>query len=447
MLAQTIRFYRGIRSAFAAGLSAFSVAQSRRASAAAELSQRTPCPYDGLREYASINPHLIVNPLRQGSAESVASAVGRISRQEQLLACLHAVRDGYARACEKLLASPRVAARFPGAIPLAYALYPQLEAMDEDDLGAQKFGGIPDIRHAYWINNISEKETGSWVKEPSFEQRFAALVENWPYCGACHKPMTFIAQMDLSDWGMAIHALTSSGQQEKGDRWLSGIGWTRHFGSSAHRGWWYLFACRDNHFDNPNADAHVWLESRAIPFKITINGVDFGSDDEQRLDDVTAKELVERFYQATQTRTFSIEGRQIFESRQQTDFAPTPAHEDHFALEPMRIVGFAIGWEFDFGVGDVDWDLRQEIDDIIEQNPQIFGSQSQFKLFGAPVSQQEQRRYWTVRGTARSGSALRMAPLLGFHDSNHDVTYQIYADMLGDFYGCNLYGKVDASCT
>ncbi len=406
--------------------------------------------HNSLGKFTSINPHIVLAPFREGESEKLASQLGIYSNKEAFQDRVERIRTSYTRACQLLMANANVAAAFPVGVPLAYALYPKLEPMPEDDLGAEKIGGLPDIRQFYWANNIRQPGQETNMENPPFESRLGALAKHWPVCGACRKPMTFICQIDLTDWALAIHALTSGRTFDEGspEYWRSGLGLTRNLGGSVHRGWWYIFACRDasSHFDNPNCDAHVWIEKRYVPLKIDIPGLQWTDSEERGVDPETARKLVEAFYQSTSTQVLSVDGKPVIESTAGHDLASETAESYGFTFTPKKIVGFDIGWEFDSGV-DVDWELSEEIRKIIDKNQDVFGCGSGFSLFGAPASQQEERRYWTLRGQGSSTQPCRMAPLLKFHDRDHDMTYQIYVDALGDFHGYNLYGKVDASCT
>jgi hypothetical protein len=385
---------------------------------------------DSSRRYAQLNPHLVVAPLRSGTAEELADELGLYTNQEGFTACIERIRQSYERASRILMANADVAARFPDGVPLAYALYPKLEPLTADELGAMKFGGLPDIRHFHWLNNISDKGQGQVKADPSFDDRLLALARHWPTCACCHRPMKFIGQMDLTDWALAIHALTSEVHEgQDADSWRSGLGLTRTFGG-ARRGWWYFFACSDasTHFDNPSMDCHVWIERRYVPFKINRPG--YQVNEERGLDEETARKLVEAFYEG-------IPARENDEDDHEQGAWPL--------CEPQKIVGFDIGWELDPAVGG--WSLSDTMRELMEENEEVFGKGNAFTLFGSPRSQQVERRYWTVSGNGRGMGPQRMAPLLHFDDKVHDVTYQLYADMLGDFYGCNIYGKIDASCT
>jgi hypothetical protein len=367
-----------------------------------------------------VNP-LLLTDLCADSAANLALELGHYSGAA-FLNCIDVVRSSHQRAIAALMAEPLIAAAFPAGVPLAPALYPLLESMAVDDLAAEKFGGIPDLRQLYWLRNAQqEHKKGGLLYDP----RESSIERMWPRCGCCHLPMTFVGQLDLTDWVSAIHALTAARREARADYWWSGMGGTRNCGTSFSHKWWYIFMCRDNHCDQPSSDAHVWLHNRYQP-----------SVDEQVPDVMDATELKEMLV------------NHYLGSGQQSLFLPdSPAN--HLMIEPQRVVGYQLGWEFDFALasGIANWPLHDAIKAVMAANAEIFAVPGKFSLFGAPRSQNTAMRPWTYRGDCLAGTPSRMSPLLSFNSIASDLTCQLYVDMGGDTHGYNLFGKSDLSNT
>ncbi len=418
-----------------------------------------------------LNPN-IVEALSDETVEALVENHEPNAR-DTFLACVDLFRSSHARAVELLMAVPQISAAFPNGVPLAYALFPQTEPMPVDELAAEKFGGLPDLTHMNWLQERyyarhladeiaapSQLNWRNWLKKQFAKRawtgksgaasglssfRWKSLVSRWPRCGCCHQPMMFLGQLDLTDWGLALHALTGVGI---GDDSRSGLGPRRNLGSFAHRKWWYFFMCQDNHFDCPSSDSHVWLQNRH-----TLPRLGSSVSEEE------VRALLQQFYRATVNETVEIPvasrfplfgetRRRVFEQSQQVELG-SQTESAVVGFNPQKVIGYKPGWEFDKGVftGDRKWRMSEAVDEVVEANPAVFGTPGQFRLFGAPASQQDESRFWTSRGGSMSGAALRMTPLLKFHSDQSDTTCQLYADMIGDFYGSQLYGKADLSCT
>jgi hypothetical protein len=402
-----------------------------------------------------INPH-IVHGLSTDSDEELAHSLHPHSRAI-FLQNVATIRASYARATELLIGDPVVKEAFPNGLPLVYALYPQLKPMRRDITGAEKFGGYPDIQRLGWMWYAAHPDHGCTLTGARLQRaRWKSLVAHWPRCGCCHQPMAFLGQLDLTDWVNAIHALTrwKRGAHERDCR-ISGIGPERNCGTGAHRKWWYLFMCRDIHYDNPNSDVHVWLNNYAVPEPRVFPGLDdeearkkakeiCEERDEPPVDRPEIADLVRRYCRAVQKKTLSAGGK-----RHAVDvLRHRPLTRAGGLITPQRVVGYHFRWELDYIGTSETYDLDDAVEEIVDANPDVFGGRGDgIKLFGAPRSQQDERRYWTGHGDILSGGPTRMAPLLTFDSLSEDVTVQIYADLLGDFYGHNLYGKADKSNT
>ncbi len=296
-----------------------------------------------------------------------------------------------------------------GGLPLCYKLLPQLQPLEQDELKTAKFGGVPDLSKLLFLPFLQ------YDGAPSVAELVAKV---WPRCGACHKPMGFIGQFDLGLSATLLHYLVCDRLSDHRivNRW-SGMGTVEILSNRISGHWWYVFVCPNasDHRDNPNYNAQVIVGESHAP----------AAQEDQQL-------LVAN---ATREYMASI----------QPDISQGPK------VKLMKVTGFKLGFELDPQMS-LGCDLEVAIEEAMSANPDIFGGDSAYAVFGRPASQQRPERFYTLRG-GPFGEPLRMSPLLHFTSSDSDVTYQLYGDMWSidgsrvDDMVDRLYCKVDASCT
>jgi hypothetical protein len=277
-----------------------------------------------------------------------------------------------------------------------------------------KVDGIPDLRTCLY-------------NEPDASGCYRTL-RIWPRCGACHRRMLFLCQIDLLPWLLPVQFLAarvrrySYGQ----DYVLGPFGvnqLTKHLSILADK-MLHVFLCPEasGHFDCPAPDVQVLIS------------------------DQYASGLPGDRANLLGSATIAPYLASVPMVRRNSDLSPT--------ITPRRITGLDFRVEID-GEEDFDdldaerpdgRDASEHLDDLIAAHPDVFHPSHvrKFTVLGAPRSQQTPRRYFGTFGSG--GAPARMTPLLSFDDERQDVTYQIYAD----FAGCDghvAYGKVDASCT
>ncbi|MBI5171599.1 MAG: hypothetical protein HY986_01860 [Candidatus Melainabacteria bacterium] len=120
-----------------------------------------------------------------------------------------------------------------------------------------------------------------------------------------------------------------------------------------------------------------------------------------------------------------------------------------FKLPPLinlqQITGYDLRWQLD--CPEADLETHMSILDVYSANPHLFFAASNgIQIFGAPRSQQEAKRFWSLWGNL-NGEASRMSPILGFDLPDQDVTCQLNVDMIASGHGNRKYGKVDLSNT
>lgn len=363
-------------------------------------------------DFGSWNPHVIRKPLNEIKPRRsiMGGNTGPSATTEEFI-------TKYNKAVELLRAIPGSKKLFAPGVPLAPALFPKFEAMEADDIGVEKFGGLPNLYY-------------QWLYKP--ERRNANLEGMWPRCGNCHTYMSFLGQIDFGDWWETIHRLTCDG-----DRNFSyssvGLGEDHMRDISMYerdRTTWAFWVCANacEHYYNSQFDAHVWTDHEPIYSDEMLTLIkERKPDPEVRAKKLAAAhEVAGNFY--------------------------TDHNIKHVITDKKKVIGFEMRFDLDFGIepwNTVSYKLEDLIEKVQEKNPDIFAYSHgrQFKIFGAPESQQEQARYFGVG--YRQVHPYRLSPILCWDDEERDMTHQMYADV-HHFDGegrRDMFGKMDSSCT
>jgi hypothetical protein len=287
-----------------------------------------------------------------------------------------------------------------GIYPLAYRLEPKLsEVLELDSLEDSKFGGIPDFRQEYGFKFPKNKTLNQLIKE------------KWPKCSCCYEPMNFLCGLDMNDWLLTIHNMTSTNSIGENKYQNSGLGFDKAVGINSwpsHSIKWNIFYCKEPHFDNPNSDAGI-----------RINHIFKSSNLE-----LTSKEKVwsqEEYAQAISKVTI--------------------ANKITSNIPIQKITGYSLKFDVDIPGTEFypDW-----ITEETEKYPQIFGKKSKYQFFGQPHSQQMPKRYFCQNSYL---GVHRMAPIVNWTDQDNDFSYQIYSCLRCGNESNYAWAKTDGSCT
>lgn len=273
-------------------------------------------------------------------------------------------------AVQRSVASKKLTTKF---YPLAYRVDLETEDMAHDNpYTMSKLGGMP---HPLLIKN------GKYAVERA-----------WPWCPNCLKPMLFLGQLDLTCHQWVIHQLTMYPDPKKEFPYpVSGLGWDQDK-DLPHSGRLHqYFYCPCGNFDSPNCDAAV-IEQYV--FK-----------DEEKIAPEAEKQI----------RDF-MEKHKLLEDNDEDGMG---GH-----ISPQRVMTMTVGMDLDtpnegwrgmkrFTSGL--WDLQSKFGDEFKSN-------GAFTLWGAPASQQTEKRFHSSHYMFN----LRMAPVINWCDENHDITRQMY---------------------
>ncbi len=268
-------------------------------------------------------------------------------------------------------------------VPLAYNFAVKTSLTDTDELGGNKFGGIPDFRSE--LRHV-EKIPDKYKNPIEF-----ALYRNWPICGGCQKHMRFVGQMAMPVEEYVIHYLTCVNR----DGWyapvsalgprgndIGGIGLSTTLNQ--------FFACPCHPMDGSRDAAilrqPVWL-----------------------YDELTGK---------SQNKTFRDED--YIAAAKAFMLENGLATDDEMGLNiPLQTIdGFTLGFDLEIW-GDSKYDFSDMFDAFHEE----FGwRQTDFILFGVPRSQQTEKRPFSTFGH----NLFRQSPILNWNDDDHDITRQMY---------------------
>lgn len=388
---------------------------------------------------ATLNPH-IVNALPSG----MTADTSELRTSPSVAAKLQAIAKSHEAAATAILSAiPELTAVFPKGLPLAYALYPKLKRMPVDDLAANKFGGIPDLRRTFWLQQSQRSHRQSQESGTLERYRERIILKRWPRCPCCNTPMKFVAQLDLSDWTLALHTLTARPDPDYGVP-QSGLGIAEQY--YVHRTWWYIYMCTNSHFNTPDSDALLQIEREPVQLEEFEGFGSSRSSQKPALCDEEYRSLMQRVLASTICDTTTV-GTEVLSECSHRLSDP----EDRMTIEPQQVTGFELRWHLeteqvmpgsDFSLS---WELEEKLEEVQEAHQELFLSAEPYQLFGKPRSQQQERRPWAQTGYSTFGPGRRMSPLLAFNFDNADVTAQIYADMLS---GRNRFScKTDMSCT
>lgn len=261
-------------------------------------------------------------------------------------------------------------------VPLAYKFDLKTSPTDTDQLGGNKFGGIPDFRSELrHVEKITDKNPIEF-----------ALSRNWPICGGCQKYMRFVGQMAMPVEEYVIHYLTCvsrpgwycpvSALGPRGND-IGGIGRSTTLNQ--------YFACPCHPMDG-SRDAvilrqPVWLY------------------DEQN------KTFRDEDYIAA-AKAFMLKNGL--------------ATDDEMGLNiPLQTIdGVELGLDLEIW-GDSKYDFS---DMFCAFHEEFDRCQADFTLFGVPRSQQTEKRPFSTFGH----NLFRQSPILNWNDDDHDITRQIY---------------------
>lgn len=295
------------------------------------------------------------------------------------------------------------------AIPyLTFGLVPEF-GEGPGEFEGSRLGGLPDLQRTLYHEVAIEKQ--------------------WPRCGECHSPMSFIGQFDLAPWALPLHeAFHWTSHDKYESKSFSKISAFGHDYMMQHANlfsavMYHLFVCpmAGYHDRHPSSDAFAFVTHKYHPQH---------KDRESRDVHVMTQEINALAQSRADLRLIH------------TDDVDTK--QEGFVIKPRAITGYKLRLQLDEYSGD--WQRRRELEAALEaDHSNLFKwYPSEFQLFGMPRSQQEQRRY--ISPFVREEKVVPLTPFISFNDEEADVTYQIYLDMRLST-GYTVYGKVDASST
>lgn len=381
----------------------------------------------------------------------------------------------YSRAKEMLYSFPKSPFKIKSHIPLAYRLEPQLSDITDfnnDNLASPKFGGVPYMTWWYsFCYDKAEIEGQESQKEGQESQKLDENIkENWPICGCCHKPLWFLGQIDITEWAQVIHLLTyedlKKGKKlkdwEKRDRHyhqLSGLGSGDkvNLNLTSHDLWWYFFYCDCFNFNIESSSAVVLLKPK---FQGLLSDPNFllkelekpNLSEKRRREIEALKNLrgpdkekclwpIEEYYEAAV--------KFMKENERHPEFIDS---RDTCGKVPLQFIkNFKLHFDLDYP-GMISDDLYDAFIYNDEKDPEredIFAGYSTYSLFGRPRSQQQEPRYVCSFGyEGESWKIHRMAPIICWDDSKHDMTRQMYGCFrCVDTQSDTVWARMDNSCT
>ena len=336
-------------------------------------------------------------------------------------------------------------------VPLTYrldVLTAGEKNLEKDKLKKEKLGGIPNISYKvfracgdkamyYDLLLRSKTHDETYIKRqfpngrPEVLPLHKGLERAWPKCGACGRYQRFIGQMDYSHWMNAIHWAT----KRKIPQWygeVSAFGSTRDPDGLLQDGWHCYFYCPCNDFENVNSDCSIFrsLRPSSPQFDLTESG------------EIKKKEKSKPLYTEAQYK------RAVHRFMRKHEIHPDQLDDlaDQWPASNIPLK-FITGYELNFDLDYISHYIGEYDDAIHDALPPSAGKYgSDFTLFGAAYSQQEPRRYMSIKGYDQP---MRQSPLLSWTDATCDFSFQIY----GDFRGCDIFRqkpmqcKYDGSCT
>jgi len=352
------------------------------------------------------------------------------------------------------------AARASADRDLAYRLEPQLSGItdfNKDILEAPKFGGIPDM--TWWYSFcIDNAEMGDGRKTQTLDD---SIKNHWPVCGCCHKPMWFLGQLDITVWSQVIHLMTFEKLNKSEDLYsqMSGLGSGNQVGldSNVHDTWWFLFYCDCFNYGFQSSSAAVMLKNKFKGYGRTLKEIEkelSGDIDEKRKKyleitrDMHAYDKEEGCLWPEKEYCKAVE-KFMEENKIHPEMIDKTTCENPGKIPLQFIKDYEIRFDLDYR----EW-LGDDLYDKIyygtkKQAKELFGNNGTYQLFGRPRSQQTEPRYMCSFGYEGSGWKIhRMAPIINWDDSEHDMTRQMYGCFRCKDNQCDtVWSRMDHSCT
>jgi len=400
-----------------------------------------------------LNPHIIkkLNRWNRTSLdkELFNSSFMYVNSHELLLKHMEEMQEAFG-----------IAKKIAKDVPIAYRLEPVTKPLRRDNINVQKFGGIPNLNLLYSLLHYSKiillkNEKHRIVTRPHTAYSF--IEDLWPRCKCCNARMQFIGQFELHRWMLAIHILT--GYSVKGDggskkigHKYSAMGWGHRLTNvyPSHRYVYLFWFCSNGHFDESPSDVQIDLAhvpSGNEVFNPDEDAYRFRSKLGVEADKIVTKSHVEDFKNDYCRTPWTDEEYIAAVKKFMKDNKIRIDKRFESPIPREKVIGynirFDIDWKKRFASGK-DWKKVDNTIDRIEKNS-LFKKNHQFQFFGAPSSQQRERRYmcpssWMIH---------RQNPLLSWWDSNHDMSHQLYGCLRcpSNESGDVIYGKMDSSCT
>jgi hypothetical protein len=240
------------------------------------------------------------------------------------------------------------------------------------------FGGKPDFR-------IYERE----IKNESAD---AFVNRLWPKCGFCHKPMTFVGQIDLGDWLYAFHSFMATKDR---NQYVSPFG--KFIGIESdllyfrYLSFWF---CNEPHFfvfNNANACAKISKYKDILSESLTFFGRDL-------------QPAVNFFYDK------SISGPE-----------ETKDERNEVYIPKEMITDIEIKWDIITNDFNRQWSTYNRY-------PELFMTdRNSYVLFGADVLQSESPSFISQRRNS-SGDPIPMMPIINWRSRRSNITNQLYVD-------------------
>jgi hypothetical protein len=403
------------------------------------------------------NPH-IINEINNGAVE-------KLCEEEQEKSTLFL--NKYKRAGELTAKAQDTLKSVPAnRTPLAYRLEPRLSDITDfnnDVLLSPKFGGIPDM--TWWYSFVIDHGKMEGKETQKLDEN---IKEHWPVCGCCHKPLWFLGQVNMTDWARVIHLLTyediAKEEYQKNNRHfyqLSGLGSGDKVGLNllSHDLWWYFFYCDCFNYNIESSSAVVLLRYKFKGFK---DVPDFlvkelekkDLSDKEKIQLESLKKMLDP--KEKEKCLWPIEDycKAVEKFMEENKIHPEKIKPDDGTCGkiPLQFInGFDLRFDIDYP-GVIHEDLYETLyygDNKPEKD--IFGSSGPYSLFGRPHSQQEEPRYVCSYGYDNSFDGWkihRMAPIICWNDSEHDMTRQMYGCFrCVDSQSNTVWAKMDHSCT
>ena len=339
-----------------------------------------------------------------------------------------------------------------GVIPLAPRLDVKLGKVQKssvENVSKAKWGGYPELRNWYYIDQRHMSapkghpgEGRSNYENPgiTLEQ---ALKQYWPKCQCCGRPMTFLGQFDLNEWGQVLEYFTL---ENNPDSWngKDNHNWFDHNASSSFPSLNYrrrilYFSCGCFSYGIFGADSAIieagWygddgmfkdidLDFRGRPYTEPAEDASQNDKDQYRMhlrkkaNVVTDAEYVKALKKALPKRCFQAE-EQLVEDMTIGFDLDTVRHYAVYGATDMAVMP--------------DNDITDDLEDFTESTEGNFlstnngyGTNADLCLFGAPRSQQTEKRVLDPRYTHNPH---RLRPLICWNDRKYDQCHQMYGSL------------------